>query len=119
MEIRYLARAAVLPADRLITPFGDHHVTPAGDHVHERLTRQALMPLARGAVAVAFEQPVPPWPRRTISEVSRWLGHKSITTTVDLYGHLVPRTAPGTGRKAFALRAVSGGQHAGETMPAH
>jgi integrase len=25
-----------------------------------------------------------------ISEVSRWLGHKSITTTVDLYGHLVP-----------------------------
>ncbi|WP_203883251.1 tyrosine-type recombinase/integrase [Planotetraspora kaengkrachanensis] len=25
-----------------------------------------------------------------ISEVSRWLGHESITTTVDLYGHLVP-----------------------------
>ncbi|MBO3748054.1 tyrosine-type recombinase/integrase [Streptosporangiaceae bacterium NEAU-GS5] len=25
-----------------------------------------------------------------MSEVSRWLGHKSITTTVDLYGHLVP-----------------------------
>ncbi|WP_157382906.1 tyrosine-type recombinase/integrase [Nonomuraea coxensis] len=25
-----------------------------------------------------------------ISEVSRWLGHKSITTTVDLYGRLVP-----------------------------
>ena len=25
-----------------------------------------------------------------ISEVSRWLGHRSITTTVDLYGHLVP-----------------------------
>jgi len=36
-----------------------------------------------------------------ISEVSRWLGHRSITTTVDLYGHLVPeaskraRDAPG------------------------
>jgi integrase len=28
-----------------------------------------------------------------ISEVSRWLGHKSITTTVDLYGHLVPETS--------------------------
>lgn len=25
-----------------------------------------------------------------ISEVSRWPGHRSITTTVDLYGHLVP-----------------------------
>jgi integrase len=25
-----------------------------------------------------------------ISEVSRWLGRKSITTTVDVYGHLVP-----------------------------
>ncbi|MDX2934756.1 hypothetical protein [Streptomyces ipomoeae] len=25
-----------------------------------------------------------------IHEVSRWLGHKSIKTTVDTYGHLVP-----------------------------
>ncbi|MCZ0975919.1 tyrosine-type recombinase/integrase [Streptomyces albulus] len=25
-----------------------------------------------------------------IHEVSRWLGHKSIKTTVDVYGHLVP-----------------------------
>ena len=31
-----------------------------------------------------------------ISEVSRWLGHKSIATTVDLYGHLVPEA----GRRA-------------------
>ncbi|MEV4179581.1 site-specific integrase [Nonomuraea sp. NPDC049709] len=41
-----------------------------------------------------------------ISEVSRWLGHKSITTTVDLYGHLVPE-AGGRARdaldKAFKL----------------
>jgi integrase len=41
-----------------------------------------------------------------ISEVSRWLGHKSITTTVDLYGHLVPE-ASGRARdaldKAFKL----------------
>lgn len=40
-----------------------------------------------------------------ISEVSRWLGHKSITTTVDPYGHLVPE-ASGRARdaldKAFA-----------------
>jgi integrase len=28
-----------------------------------------------------------------ISEVSRWLGHQSITTTVDLYGHLVPEAS--------------------------
>lgn len=35
-----------------------------------------------------------------ISEVSRWLGHKSITTTVDLYGHLVPE-AGGRARDAL------------------
>jgi integrase len=35
-----------------------------------------------------------------ISEVSRWLGHKSITTTVDLYGHLVPE-ASGRARNAL------------------
>ncbi len=42
-----------------------------------------------------------------ISEVSRWLGHKSITTTVDLYGHLVPE-ASGRARDALdkAFRSV-------------
>jgi integrase len=35
-----------------------------------------------------------------ISEVSRWLGHKSITTAVDLYGHLVPE-ASGRARDAL------------------
>jgi integrase len=35
-----------------------------------------------------------------ISEVSRWLGHKSITTTVDLDGHLVPE-ASGRARDAL------------------
>jgi integrase len=44
-----------------------------------------------------------------ISEVSRWLGHKSITTTVDLYGHLVPE-ASGRARdaldKAFGLAGM-------------
>jgi integrase len=35
-----------------------------------------------------------------ISEVSRWLGHKSITTTVDLYGHPVPE-ASGRARDAL------------------
>ena len=34
------------------------------------------------------------------SEVSRWLGPKSITTTVDLYGHLVPE-ASGRARDAL------------------
>ena len=38
-----------------------------------------------------------------ISEVSRWLGHKSITTTVDLYGHLVPE-ASGRARDALDRR---------------
>jgi integrase len=27
------------------------------------------------------------WP---IHEVSRWLGHRSVTTTIDIYGHLLP-----------------------------
>jgi integrase len=40
-----------------------------------------------------------------ISEVSRWLGHKSITTTVDLYGHLVPEA---TGRARDALDKAFG-----------
>ena len=35
-----------------------------------------------------------------ISEVSRWLGPRSITTTVDLYGHLVPE-ASGHARDAL------------------
>ena len=35
-----------------------------------------------------------------LSEVPRWLGHKSITTTVDLYGHLVPE-ASGRARDAL------------------
>ncbi|KIF71937.1 integrase [Streptomyces sp. AcH 505] len=26
-----------------------------------------------------------------IHEVSRWLGHRSVKTTIDIYGHLVPR----------------------------
>lgn len=38
-----------------------------------------------------------------ISEVSRWLGHRSITTTVDLYGHLVPEAS---GRARDALDRV-------------
>jgi integrase len=46
-----------------------------------------------------------------ISEVSRWLGRKSITTTVDLCGHLVPeattraRTAPDGAFAALASTA--------------
>ncbi|MCD0451951.1 site-specific integrase [Actinocorallia sp. API 0066] len=45
-----------------------------------------------------------------ISEVSRWLGHRSITTTVDLYGHLVPE-AGGRARTALdeAFRPALGG----------
>jgi hypothetical protein len=50
-----------------------------------------------------------PSERITISEVSRWLGHKSIATTVDPYGHLVPE-ASGRARdaldRAFAPAAM-------------
>jgi integrase len=35
-----------------------------------------------------------------ISEVSRWLGHRSIKTTADLYGNLVPE-ASGRARDAL------------------
>ncbi len=38
-----------------------------------------------------------------ILDVSRWLGHKSITTTVDIYGHLLPDA---TERGARALHGV-------------
>jgi integrase len=42
-----------------------------------------------------------------ISEVSRWLGHRSFRTTVDLYGQLVPE-ASGRARDALdrAFRPV-------------
>jgi integrase len=50
--------------------------------------------LRRTFASTALAEGVP------ISEVSRWLGHKSITTTVDLYGHLVPEA---TGRARDAL----------------
>ena len=43
--------------------------------------------LRHGFASTALAEGVP------ISEVSRWLGHESITTTVDLYGHLVPEAS--------------------------
>jgi len=43
------------------------------------------------------------------SEVSRWLGHKSTTTTVDLYGHLVPE-ASGRARDALDKAFQAGSQ---------
>jgi integrase len=50
-----------------------------------------------------------------ISEVSRWLGHRSITTTVDLYGHLVPEAS---GRARDALdRAFGTGAMCPESAP--
>ncbi len=51
-----------------------------------------------------------------ISEVSRWLGHKSITTTVDLYGHLVPEAS---GRARDALdRAFAQARMCPQSAPA-
>lgn len=43
--------------------------------------------LRRTFASTALAEGVP------ISEVSKWLGHESITTTVDLYGHLVPEAS--------------------------
>ncbi len=51
-----------------------------------------------------------------ISEVSRWLGHRSITTTVDLYGHLVPE-ASGRARDALA-KAFAGTRLCPQSAPA-
>jgi integrase len=48
-----------------------------------------------------------------ISEVSRWLGHKSITTTVDLYGHLVPEAS---GRARDALDRAFGPDHTSQWL---
>ncbi|MEU6797097.1 tyrosine-type recombinase/integrase [Nonomuraea wenchangensis] len=41
-----------------------------------------------------------------ISEVSKWLGHESITSTVDLYGHLVPEAAARAGERALILKVA-------------
>ncbi|MED7922718.1 tyrosine-type recombinase/integrase [Nonomuraea sp. LP-02] len=41
-----------------------------------------------------------------ISEVSKWLGHESITTTVDLYGHLVPEASARAGERALILKGA-------------
>jgi integrase len=49
-----------------------------------------------------------------ISEVSRWLGHKSITTTVDLYGHLVPEA---TARARTALDGAFARARAAAEVP--
>ncbi|MEU0252288.1 hypothetical protein ABZ299_07180 [Streptomyces sp. NPDC006184] len=54
-----------------------------------------------------------------IHEVSRWLGHRSVKTTVDIYGHLLPGAGalPGGLAALHALRdpgrgvsAVRGGK---------
>src|SRR5688572_1051168 len=70
------------------------------DYFHDRVWRPeikaaGLLPdttfhdLRHGFTSTALAEGVP------ISEVSRWLGHESITTTVDLdlYGHLVPEAS--------------------------
>jgi hypothetical protein len=64
----------------------------------------AARPIAVASTALAEGVP--------ISGVSRWLGRKSITTTVDLYGHLVPEAS---GRARDALdRALA---HSGDLPP--
>lgn len=42
-----------------------------------------------------------------ISDVSRWLGHRSVITTVDLYGQLVPDTTGGAHALDKAFRRAT------------
>ncbi|MGX1759525.1 tyrosine-type recombinase/integrase [Streptomyces lydicus] len=49
-----------------------------------------------------------------VHEVSRWLGHRSIKTTVDVYGHLIPaswdRCRPPSCRQHCALWMANSGK---------
>ena len=78
-----------------------HDHRPPGSHLRAGYYAPAELPadatfhdLRHTFAGTALAEGVP------ISEVSRWLGHKSITTTVDLYGHLVPE-ASGRARDAL------------------
>ena len=90
------------------------------------LWRRTKQDIERHLVQLATNRGIP-WPDEDlppvrlaegvpISEVSRWLGHKSITTTVNLYGHLVPEAS---GRARDALdRAFAGARMCPESAPA-
>ncbi|WP_370026117.1 tyrosine-type recombinase/integrase [Planotetraspora sp. GP83] len=84
------------PADLLFSTSRDNLMRR--DYVNARVWKPAikaagLLPdttfhdLRHTFASTALAEGVP------ISEVSRWLGHESITTTVDLYGHLVPEAS--------------------------
>lgn len=68
------------------------------DHYNRKIWKPALIAaglpgdttfhdLRHAFASTALAEAVP------ISEVSQWLGHRSITTTVDRYGHLVPEAS--------------------------
>lgn len=69
----------------------------ARDRGRRPARRHDLSHLGHTFASVALASGVP------ISEVSRWLGHRSTTTTADLYGHLVPEAS---GRARDALDRV-------------
>jgi hypothetical protein len=70
---------------RLLTP----QVLALADAVALRYVPQPRrINYGKSAGCTALAEGVP------ISEAYRWLGHKSITTTADLYGHLVPEAGP-------------------------
>jgi integrase len=108
---RFVRQAVTDHADRL--GIGPHDVlsrTPRGtllrrDYYNREIWKPAIAAAGLPAettfhdlrhtfASTALAEGVP------ISEISRWLGHKSITTTVDLYGHLVPE-ASGRARDAL------------------
>ena len=108
---RFVMRAVSAHADQLGLDQGDVLCrTPRGtllrrDYYNRQIWKPALATawlaadttfhdLRHTFASTALAEGVP------ISEVSRWLGHRSITTTVDLYGHLVPE-ASGRARDAL------------------
>jgi len=117
---RFVLQAVIDHVDRL--DIGLHDVlcrTPRGtllrrDYYNREIWKPAIAAVGLSAkttfhdlrhtfASTALAEGVP------ISEVSRWLGHKSITTTVDLYGHLVPE-ASGRARDALDKAFQAGGQ---------
>ena len=62
---------------------------------NEKAQRRGQMPLPAGRHADPFSRVGNPLPTSLaegipITEVSRWLGHKSIEVTHQIYGHLIP-----------------------------
>nr|WP_275311791.1 site-specific integrase [Streptomyces yunnanensis] len=100
------AAAGTLPTATTYGPDFRRAVRAAGLLGRDRTPKYTPHTLRHFFASTALAHGVP------IHEVSRWLGHASIKTTVDIYGHLVPAAwercrqaleqalGPGAGRRA-------------------